>query len=213
MRFVSSVALAAALLMASFTSTAEPDAPPLPPEPPVGTLIVQVQPFRSETELKPKIEAQLKSGGIEWGVRDGQMVVSLVNKRFVHFDVAQLTRYGSTQTLQLPAGTYRLTTLGFEPRTAFSVEKALDKGAFVNQDIMTFKVEHRRTTTITVAPVMDESRTLFMNFFMPTLYTSVSMDGGADSGEQPADPVAINVRGDASIAWPDYHGPLKFVVK
>jgi hypothetical protein len=207
MRFAFRIALASALILGSFTTSAETGTG-------TGTLVLDLKPFRSEVALKPKIESQLKTGGIEWGLRDGQMVVTLLNKRFVDFDVAYMTRYGSNQTLQLPAGSYRLTTIGFEPHTGFSVEKVLAKGAYVNQDVMAFTIEPGKTTTMVMEPlIVDEERTLFATFFTPTLFTTVSVEGTVDSGEKPADPVALNVRDDRSIAWPDYKGPLKFVAK
>ncbi|WP_315386535.1 hypothetical protein [uncultured Stenotrophomonas sp.] len=207
MRFAFRFALASALLLGSFTSSAETSTA-------TGTLVLDLEPFRSEVALKPKIESQLKTGGIEWGLRDGQMVVTLLNKRFVDFDVSYMTRYGSNQTLQLPAGSYRLTTVGFEPHTGFSVEKVLAKGAYVNQDVMAFTIEPGKTTTMVMEPlIVDEERTLFATFFTPTLFTTVSVEGAVDTGEKPVDPVALNVRDDRSIAWPDYKGPLKFVAK
>lgn len=207
MRFAIRFALATALLLGSFICSAETGAG-------TGTLVLDLKPFRSEVALKPKIESQLKTGGIEWGLRDGQMVVTLLNKRFVDFDVNYMTRYGSTQTLQLPAGTYRLTTVGFEPHTGFSVEKVLAKGAYVNPDVLSFTVEAGKTTTMTMEPlIVDEERTLFATFFTPTLFTTVAVEGSADTTAAPAEPVALNVRDERSISWPDYKGPLKFVAK
>lgn len=135
MRFAIRFALASVLLLGSFTSSAESE---------TGTLVLDLKPFRSEVALKPKIESQLKTGGIEWGLRDGQMVVTMLNKRFVDFDVNYMTRFGSTQTLQVPAGSYRLTTVGFEPHTGFNVEKVVAKGAYVNRDVLSFTVELAR---------------------------------------------------------------------
>ncbi|WP_447786391.1 hypothetical protein [Stenotrophomonas bentonitica] len=207
MRFAIRFALASVLLLGSFTSSAESETS-------TGTLVLDLKPFRSEVALKPKIESQLKTGGIEWGLRDGQMVVTLLNKRFVDFDLNYMTRYGSTQTLQLPAGSYRLTTVGFEPHTGFNIDKVVAKGAYVNQDVLSFTVEPGKTTTMTMEPlIVDEERTLFVTFFIPTLFTTVAVEGSADTTAAPAEPVALNVRDERSISWPDYKGPLKFVAK
>ncbi|MBR7518870.1 hypothetical protein KC217_24725, partial [Mycobacterium tuberculosis] len=61
--------------------------------------------------------------------------------------------------------------------------------------------------------IVDEERTLFVTFFIPTLFTTVAVEGSADATAAPAEPVALNVRDERSISWPDYKGPLKFVAK
>lgn len=169
-----------------------------------GTLVLDVKPFQSEVALKPKIQAQLESGGIEWGIKDHQMVVTMVNKRFIDFDIAHMTRYGRNETLALPPGDYTLTGIGLEMHTAFSIEKVLAKGAFVNQDVVKFTIEPGKTTTVTMLPIIDRDMTFLVEWYMPALMTSVTTDTGTTT------PVAINVRGDASVAWPAYNGPLKF---
>ena len=205
---LSRVVVAVVLLLGCFSAGAEPT---------TGTFVVQISPFASEVPLKPKIEAQLKTGGVEWGLQGDQMVVSMVNKRFVDFDLNQMTRYGSQQTLQLAPGTYRLTTLGFEPRTAFSVEKALAKSAYVNENMVSFEVIAGKTTTMKIDPIIvDKDATLFLDYFIPTLFVSVSTDHGNGTIEETtpaATAVAINLRGDKSVAWPAYHGKLKFAAK
>jgi len=169
-----------------------------------GTLVFDVKPFTSEVELKEKIEKQLKSGGFEWGTAAGQMVVSLVNKRFIKFDLPNFTRYGEKKTLEVDAGEYRLTCAGFVPEGGMSVEKALEKGAYFNVDTLIFRVKVGGTTTIEVHPTIRKGRTFFLKFFLPELLVKVDEDG-TFSGEK-----VINERTDASIAWEDYKGPLKF---
>jgi hypothetical protein len=167
-----------------------------------GTLVVDVKPFQSEVELKPKVEAQLKSGGLEWGVADGRMVVTLLNKRFVKVDVPNFTRYGESRTLELEPGTYRLDCIGFLPEGGFSMEKALSKGAYFNLDTLAFEIRAGETTTVEILPSITKESTFFIKFFLPQLQVKVA--GSPD----PA--VVINARTDQSIAWDDYHGDLKF---
>lgn len=169
-----------------------------------GTLVLDVKPFQSEVALKPKIQSQLESGGIEWGIKDGQMVVPMINKRFVDFDVSHMTRYGRSETLQLPPGEYAITSIGLEMHTAFSPEKVLAKGAYVNQDVVKFTIEPGKTTTVTMLPIIARDMTFLVEWYMPALRTTVTTDAGT------TEPVAINVRGAGSIAWPAYDGALKF---
>lgn len=82
----------------------------LPAQEANGTLSFDVKPFASE----------------------GQLVVSLVNKRFIRFDLPNMTRYGESRTLELPPGSYRVSCVGFVPEGGFSVDKALRKGAYFN---------------------------------------------------------------------------------
>lgn len=169
-----------------------------------GTLVFDVKPFTSEIELKEKIESQLKSGGLEWGVADGQLVVSMVNKRFVRFDLSNFTRYGESKTLELAPGTYRLTCIGFVPEGGMSAEKALRKGAYFNLDIRTFDVVAGKTTTIEVHPKIQKNSVFLTKFYVPELLVKVIEDG-----ETRAEGV-ISARTEASVPWEDYNGPLKF---
>jgi hypothetical protein len=172
-----------------------------------GTLIVEIKPFSSEKELPKKVVKQLKSGMLEWGQRDRQLVFTLVNRRFLDFPVNHTTRYGSSEQLSLPAGEYKVTGVGIEMSTGFSVDKILERGAFFNDDILTFRIEPGKTTTLTINPVIKIDRTFAVNFWMPSMMTSVN-DGTTVTPE-----VALNDRNDKSIPWPQYTGPLKFVSK
>jgi hypothetical protein len=182
------------------------------PEAPVaatgtGTLVVDIKPFSSEKELPKKIDKQLRNGGLEWGVRDGLIVFTMVNKQFVDFPVNHMTRYGQSESLALPAGEYRITGIGLEMTAGFSVQKILDRGAFVNEDVVAFRVEPGKTTTITINPVIKRDNAFVVDYWVPTLMTRVSSDSGT------VEETALNVRGEHSIAWPKYGGPLKFVAK
>lgn len=172
-----------------------------------GTLVVDVAQFSSEKELPKKIDTQLRSGGVEWGVKDGLLVFSMVAKQFIDFPINHMTRYGQSETLALPAGEYRITSIGLEMNTAFSVQKVLDKGAFVNENVMTFRVEPGQTTTLHIKPVIHKDATFAVNFWMPTLMASTDTPTGAGAA------TALNERGETSITWPMYKGPLKFVAK
>ncbi|SRR6266571_1725781 len=176
----------------------------LPAQEATGSLVVDVKPFTSEIKLKEKIEKQLQSGGMEWGVGEGQLVVSLVNKRFIKFDLPNLTRYGTSKKLELAPGSYRVTCAGFVPEGGLSVEKALKKGAYFNLDVLTFEVKAGGTTTLEVRPTIQKHSTFLVKFFTPELLVKVIEDGAVKSER------VINDRTDSSVAWEDYKGPLKF---
>lgn len=167
----------------------------------VGILLIDVKDFTSEQKLPKKVVKQLQSGMIEWGVRDRLLVFSLVNKRFLDFPIDHSTRYGQNEKLTLPVGDYQITGVGLEMSSGFNVDKILNRGAFFNEQILSFKIEANKTTTLSINPVIKKDRTFAVNFWMPSLMASVS----PDSGE-----VALNDRNEKSIAWPDYQGKLKF---
>ena len=172
-----------------------------------GTLVFDSKPFTSEVDLKEKIEKQLKSGGLEWGVVGNQLVVTLVNKRFINADIPNLTRYGERKEIQLPAGQYTLTCVGLIPEGGLSVDKVLSRGAYFNENVLTFTIEPGETTVLEVSSVIRKANTFLLKFFVPEVSVNVVANGvGFDA-------VPINVRGDESIAWDDYSGPLKFVAK
>ena len=172
-----------------------------------GTLVFDVKPFTSKVKLKEKIENRLKTGGIEWGAADGQLVVATVNKRFLRFDLPHMTRYGESKTLELAPGTYTIHCAAFIPEGGLSVEKALAKGAFFNLDQMTFEIAEGKTTTLEVHPVIESESTFLLKFFMPELQVKLVEDGAI---KQEA---VINNRVESSIAWNDYSGPLKFTAE
>lgn len=172
-----------------------------------GTLMVDIKAFTSEKELPKKIDKQLKNGGLEWGIRDGLIVFTMVGKQFIDFPINHLTRYGQSESLTLPAGEYRITGIGLEMTAGFSVQKILDRGAFVNEDVIAFRIEPGKTTTLSINPVIKRDNAFVVDFWMPTMMASVITETG------PTEEKALNVRGETSIAWPKYGGPLKFVAK
>lgn len=167
-----------------------------------GTLVFDVKPFTSEIELKPKVEAQLKSGGLEWGVGKDKLVLTTMNKRFLNFDIPYFTRYGESKTLELEPGVYHIDCAGFVPEGGFSVEKALSKGGYFNLDMMTFEIKAGETTTLELMPAIRKESTFFVKFFMPQVRVKVA--GSPDAG------VVVNERTERSVAYDDYHGELKF---
>ena len=184
------------------TATATPPAPSA-----TGTLLVDIKPFTSEKELPKKVDKQLKNGGLEWGIRDNLIVFTMVNKQFVDFPVNHMTRYGQNESLTLPAGEYRVTGIGMEMTAGFNVQKILDRGAFVNDDVVTFRIEPGKTTTLSINPVIKKDNAFVVDFWMPTLMASVAGEAAATEEK------ALNLRSETSIAWPQYKGPLKFVAK
>jgi hypothetical protein len=172
-----------------------------------GTLVFDVKPFTSAVKLKEKIENRLKTGGIEWGAADGQLVITTVNKRFIRFDLPHMTRYGESKTLELAPGTYTLHAPSFIPEGGLSVEKALAKGAFFNMDLLTFEIAEGKSTTLEVHPTIQSESTFLLKFYMPQLLVKLVEDGVVRQE------LVINERTDKSIAWNDYHGPLKFTVE
>ena len=176
-------------------------------QPQTGTLVVNVGQFTSEKELPRKVDKQLRSGGLEWGVKDDLLVFTMVAKQFIDYPINHMTRYGQSETLELPAGDYRITGIGLEMTTSFSVQKVLDRGAFVNENVMSFRIEPGQTTTLGIKPVIYKDATFAVNFWMPTLVASIV--GGTEPGPE----TALNKRSASSIAWPSYAGPLKFIAK
>ncbi len=172
-----------------------------------GKLVFDVKAFTSEINLKPKIEQRLKTGGFDWGVVENQVVVTLVNKRFIGAEVANLTRFGERKEIDLPAGDYTLTCVGLIPEGGFSVEKVLDKGAYFNFDVLRFAIAAGKTTVLEAYPAIRKHNTFFLKFFIPEIEVKVIVDGAA------AGDAVINTRGDKSVPWTEYTGPLKFKAK
>jgi hypothetical protein len=169
-----------------------------------GTLSVNVAEFTSEVKLKDKIRKQLEGGGMEWGMAGNRLVATNVNKQFVGATINQLTRYGTSTSIALPAGEYTISCVGLIYDGGLSVEKVLSKGGYFNENVMTFRIEDGQTTTISVRPVIRASSGMLLKVFMPEYLTKATL-GDASSEE-----VSLNARTDASIKWDAYSGDLKF---
>lgn len=189
---------------ASAATAATPAVTALPSPIATGTLVMDIAPFTSEIVLKKKIQAQLESGGLEWGQQDDRIVMTMLNKRFVNFDIGKFTRYGTKTELQLPAGDYRITGIGFIPSTGFDVMKIVAKGAYFNVDVMTVRVEAGKVTTLAISPVIKKQNTFFVEVYMPDLVATTTLDGVT------SEPVTLNAMTPNSVKLPYYSGDLKF---
>jgi hypothetical protein len=166
-----------------------------------GTLVLDMKSATTDTHLSKGVKNRLENAGLEWGVADGEVVFTIVNKRFVNFNLAQFTRFGEMTTVDVPSGEYKITCIGFVNEGGLlNPEKALDRGAYVNADVVTFRIEPGATTTLSVQPVMQKQAGALVNLFMPDLL--VSPPGGGE-------PVRVNVRTESSVPWATYTGPLK----
>lgn len=169
-----------------------------------GTLDIIVAPFTSEVKLKDKVREQLEGGGMEWGYANNRLVITSVNKQYVGPVIDHLTRFGTNHTLTLPAGEYHISCVGLLYDGGLSVERALSKGAFFNENVMTFRVEDGKTTTLTIKPTIRSSSGFFLKLFMPEFLASTSLEGSVSPE------VSLNSRTEKSVAWDNYNGDLKF---
>jgi hypothetical protein len=173
-------------------------------QPVLGTLVVESAVFRSEVSLSKKVQAQLETGGLEWGQSGDRIVFTLVNKRFINFDLPYFTRYGETRSVDLPPGEYHVTCIGLVLHTAFSPEKVLSKGAYFNEDALTLKVEAGKTTTLAIQPVIRKQATFFLTYFVPELLATARRD------DVSSEAISLNAQTAKSVKWDDYAGDLKF---
>ncbi len=174
-----------------------------------GTLVFDVKPFETEVKLKKKIQKQLEHAGFEWGVNDDTLVVTLIKKTYINAEFPYLTRYGTSKEIELPAGTYHVTCVGYiHDSNSRDIDKVLSASAFFNEDVLTFEVHADKVTTMDVSPVIKkQSHSSFLikvKTFVPDLTVKVIEDGSVISE------AVINHRTEQSVAWDDYSGPLKF---
>jgi hypothetical protein len=170
---------------------------------PRGSVAFDVKPFTSQVELEEKVRNELASGGIKWGAQDGQLVVSMVNPRFIHFDLPYVTGYGNRREIELPPGVYRLSCVGYIAEGGFSIEKALRKGAYFNLDVLSFRVAAGKTTVLEVEPRVRAHSEAFVKYVLPELLVKVTEDGVAGAE------AVINERTGTSVPWDNYEGALK----
>ena len=168
-----------------------------------GTLQINIAPFTSEVELKDKVRTQLEGGGMEWGQAGNRLVVTTIAKQYVAPTINQLTRFGTGTSLSLPAGEYHISCAAMVYDGGMSVAKVLSKGAFFNENVMTFRIEDGQTTTMDVRPVIRKTGGL-IKIFMPEYLTTITLNG-----EKSAE-ISLNGRSEKSVGWDDYNGDLKF---
>lgn len=201
MRSAAGLTLAALWLAGSFSVNAATA---------TGTLYVEVERLQSEVPLSKTQREDVRFGGITWGVQGNELILVQVDPRFVDYDYGFTTRYGYSHAVQLPAGDYRLTVVGLEPRQSYSAEKQMNSAAFLNQGVRTVTIEADKTTSMRLAPVvLDEDA---LKPFVPTLLTVLTAPGQPiGEAEKTQRAVPVSLRDARSVAWPDYHGPLKFI--
>ncbi|AOA73331.1 hypothetical protein [Stenotrophomonas rhizophila] len=202
MRFALRTLLAAALLSGSFACLAQTA---------TGTLVMEVDKLQSEVPLSKELQELIRTGGVDWGIKGNELVLTVVDTRYLDFDYGFTTRYGYRHALQLPVGNYRITAVSREPRRSYSEQRLLDRATFVNRNVASFTIEAGKTVTVQVGPVIMDEDALNPAVFIPTLFASVSSaDGGAPGGAAPRRK-AVTLRDNSSTAWPDYRGPIKFI--
>ncbi|HDS0923944.1 TPA: hypothetical protein QDZ10_002424 [Stenotrophomonas maltophilia] len=202
MRFALRTLLAAALLSGSFACLAETA---------TGTLVMEVDKLQSEVPLSKDLQELIRTGGVDWGIKGNELVLTVVDTRYLDFDYGFTTRYGYRHALQLPVGTYRITAVSREPRRSYSEQRLLDRATFVNRNVASFTIEAGKTVTLQVGPVILDEDALNPAVFIPTLFAGVSSaDGEAPGGAAPRRK-AVTLRDNTSTAWPDYRGPIKFI--
>lgn len=202
MRFALRTLLAAALLSGSFACLAQAAS---------GTLVMEVDKLQSEVPLSKDLQELIRTGGVDWGIKGNELVLTVVDTRYLDFDYGFTTRYGYRHALQLPVGTYRITAVSREPRRSYSEQRLLDRATFVNRNVASFTIEAGKTVTLQVGPVILDEDALNPAVFIPTLFAGVSSaDGDAPGGAAPRRK-AVTLRDNTSTAWPDYRGPIKFI--
>lgn len=202
MRFALRTLLAAALLSGSFACLAQAA---------TGTLVMEVDKLQSEVPLSKDLQELIRTGGVDWGIKGNELVLTVVDTRYLDFDYGFTTRYGYRHALQLPVGTYRITAVSREPRRSYSEQRLLDRATFVNRNVASFTIEAGKTVTVRVGPVIMDEDALNPAVFIPTLFAGVSSaDGDAPGGAAPRRK-AVTLRDNTSTAWPDYRGPIKFI--
>lgn len=175
-----------------------------------GTLMFNLKHYTSDVKIPKNAKKSLEHAGVQWGMLDNDLVISLVNPRYVKADTPYLTRFGEQKTLDLKPGQYTITCIGWEfASTSRNPDKSLAKSAFFNNDVVTFTILPGKTTTLEVSPnFVPESKWYVLSKL--TVLTAELKVRVLEDGTPKGDDIAINRRTDKSVAWNDYHGPLKF---
>ena len=175
-----------------------------------GTLVFDLKEYTSNAKMPKNAQKELEHAGIHWGMLNNTLLIPMVNQKYVKAETPYLTRFGEQKTLEMKAGSYTITCIGYEIRSGSgNIDKVLAKNAFFNNDVVTFTVLPGKITTLEISPVYQaESKWVVLTkftMFLPDLKVQVLEDGKLNGEE-----VVISQRTAKSVAWDDYHGPLKF---
>jgi hypothetical protein len=175
-----------------------------------GTLLFDLKSYKSDAKMAKRSQKALEHGGLRWTMLDNTVLIPLVTENFIHADLSNLTRFGEQKSLELKPGQYTITCVGYEFDSASTdPAKNLAKSAYFNNDVVTFNILPGKTTTLEITPVYEaESHYRFiakLTILLPDLKVRVIEDGTTK-----VEDVIINRRTEKSVAWNDYHGPLKF---
>ena len=175
-----------------------------------GTLVFDLKNYTTNAKMPKNTQKELAHAGLHWGMLDNTLLIPMVNQKYVKPETPYLTRFGEQKTLEMKAGRYTITCIGYEIRSGSAdIDKVLSKNAFFNHDVLTFTVLPGKTTTLEISPVYQaESKWVLLSkftMFLPDLKVRV-LEDGTPNGEE----VVISQRTVKSVAWDDYHGPLKF---
>jgi hypothetical protein len=89
------------------------------------------------------------------------------------------------------------------------IEKGLAKSAFFNNEVVTFNVLPGKVTTLEISPFY-ETKSMWHALTKFTVTVADLNVRVLEDGTSKDEGTAINRRTDKSVAWDDYHGPLKF---
>jgi len=175
-----------------------------------GTVVVDVKNYTSAVKIPKNTQKRFQHAGIQWGMLDNAVIFTFVGQNFVKARISNFTRFGEQQTLDLKPGQYTITCIGYEwGSTSKDPDKNLSKSGFFNNDVVTFTVLPGKKTTLEVSPIYVTEAQWFlwakMNLYIPDLKVRMVVDGTPTG-----DAVVISKRTDKSVAWDNYHGPLKF---
>ncbi|MGA2898418.1 MAG: hypothetical protein ABSE27_12605 [Acidobacteriaceae bacterium] len=179
-----------------------------------GTLVFDMKNFtfgeKVSAKAQKQIQKELKHGGTHWGMVDRTLLIPMVNDSLVKVDGLSLTRFGDLKKLELAPGDYTITCIGYEfAGNSTDMDKVLSKNAFFNLDVLKFTIEPGKTTTIEVS-LNYEPQSAWFRLARETMYVPDVAVRVLQDGTQVGEAMVVSRRTEKSVAWDDYHGPLKF---
>jgi len=179
-----------------------------------GILVFDMKNFtfgeKVSAKAQKQIEKELKHGGTRWGMVDRTLLIPMVNDSLVKVDGLSLTRFGDQKKLELAPGDYTITCIGYEfAANSTDMDKVLSKNAFFNLEALKFTIEPGKTTTIEVS-LNYEPQSAWFRLARETMYVPDVAVRVLQDGTQVGEAMVVNRRTEKSVAWDDYHGPLKF---
>ena len=175
-----------------------------------GTLVLHLMNYTSDTNIPKNNRKALEHSGIQWGMSENTLLISFVAQNFIKAEIPYITRFGEQRTLELKPGRYTITCIGYQFNSTSSDRIRLSRSPLslitTSSRLMCCRARQPRSRSIRIT-LLSRSGAFGQSSNCSSRNSKYAC---SRMGHRQGDDLVVNRRTDKSVAWDDYHGPLKF---